>query len=83
MTDEELKRVAQRADYFASSSEDAMPNDSMGTSRAVTLAAVDVLEGASRELNRRDGERDPGVEERALRRLNLPFVPVKNRHLLD
>jgi pimeloyl-ACP methyl ester carboxylesterase len=33
------------------------PRPSMGTSRAVSLAAVDVLEGASRELKRRNGER--------------------------
>jgi hypothetical protein len=83
VTDAELKRIGERADYYAFSSEDAMPNDSMGTSRAVSLAAVEVLEGASRELKRRDGERDPGLEERALRRLTLPFVPVKNRHLVD
>src|SRR5579884_1643239 len=60
---EELQRIGERADYYAFSSEEAMPNDSMGTSRAISLAAVDVLEGASRELRRRDGERDPGVEE--------------------
>jgi hypothetical protein len=83
VTDEELERIGERADWYAFSSEDAMPNDSMGTSRAISLAAVDVLEGASRELKRSDGERDPGVEERALRRLRLPFNPVKNRHLVD
>jgi hypothetical protein len=83
VTDAELKRIEERADYYAFSSEDAMRNGSVGTSRAVSLAAVDVLEGASRELKRRDGERDPGVEERALRRLNLPFNPLRNRHLVD
>jgi hypothetical protein len=55
----------------------------MGTSNAVSLAAVDVLAGASRELKRRDGERDPGVEERALRRPNLLFNPLKDRHLVE
>jgi hypothetical protein len=60
-----------------------MPNDSMGTSRAISLAAVDVLEGGSRELKRRDGERDPRVEERALGRLGIPFNPVRNTHLVD
>lgn len=83
VTDAELKRIGERADYYAFSSEDAIPNDSMGTSRAISLAAVDVLEGASRELTRRDGEQDPGVEERALRRLGIPFNPVKNGHLVD
>ena len=83
MTDAELKRIGERADYYAFSSEDAMRNGSMGTTRAVSLAAVDVLEGASRELKRSDGERDPRVEERALRRLNVPFNPLRNRHLVD
>jgi hypothetical protein len=82
VTDAELKRIGERADYYAFSSEDAMRNGS-GTSRAVSLAAVDVLEGASRGLKRGDGERDPGVEERALRRLNLPLNPLRNRHLAD
>jgi hypothetical protein len=76
VTDDELKRIGERADY-AFSSEDAKRNGSMGTSRAVSLAAVDVLEGASRELRRWDAERDPGVEERALRRLGIPFNPMK------
>ena len=83
MTDAELKRIGERADYYAFSSEDARPNDSMGTTRAISLAAVDVLEGGSRELRRGDGERDPGVEERALRRLGIAFNPVKHRHLVD
>jgi len=70
ITDGELKLIGERADYYAFSGEDAKRNGSMGISRAVSLAAVDVLEGASRDLKRWDGERDPGVEERALRRLN-------------
>ena len=83
VTDEELKRIGERADYHAFSSEDAMRNGGEGTTRSVSLAAVDVLEGAPRELRRWDGERDAGVEERALRRLKIPFNPVKNRHLVD
>jgi len=83
VTDTELKRIGERADYYAFSSEDAKRNGSMGTSRAVSLAAVDLLEGTSRELKRKDGERDPGLEERALRRLNLLVNPVENRHLVD
>ena len=83
VTDAELKRIGERADHYAFSSEDALRNGSMGTSRAVSLAAVDVLEGTSRELKRKDGERDPGVEQRALRRLGLPFKPPRNRHLTD
>jgi hypothetical protein len=42
-----------------------------------------LLGGTSRELRRTDGERDPGIEERTLRRLDIPFIPMKNRHVVD
>jgi hypothetical protein len=61
VTDVELKLIGERADNYAFSSEDARRNGGEGTTRSVSLAAVDVLEGASRELKRHDGERDPGV----------------------
>ncbi len=77
VTDNELKRIGERAEYYLFSSEDVYPTAAFGTSTAVSLAVVDVLEGASRELRRWDGERDPGVEERALRRLNLSFNPME------
>ena len=83
VTDDELKRIGERAAYLAFGSDDAKRNGSMGGSRAISLATVEVLEGSSRELRRKDGERDPGVEERALRRPGIPFNPVKNRHLVD
>ena len=83
VTDAQLTLIGERAEYNAFSSEDARRKGSMGTSRAVSLAAIDVLEGASREVKRQDGERDPGIEERTLRRLELPFNPVKNRRLVD
>jgi hypothetical protein len=73
LTDVELKRIGERADHYAFSSEHAVPpcGTSMGTSRALSLATIDVLEGASRELQRKDGQRDPSAEEQALRRLNF------------
>lgn len=83
VTDEELKQIGERADHYAFSSEDARRYGGEGTSRSVSLAAVDVLESASRELKRHDGERDFGLEARALRRLNLPFNPPRDRHLHD
>ncbi len=83
VTDEELKRIGERADCYAFSSEDAKRNGGLGTTRSISLAAVDVLEGASCELKRWDGERDPGIEERALLCLGIPFNPMKNRHLVD
>jgi hypothetical protein len=78
VTDEELKRIGERADHYAFSSEHAKRYGSVGTTRAVSLAAVDVLEGASRELHRKDGQRrGPAAEEQALRRLG--FAPPPRR----
>jgi hypothetical protein len=73
LTDDELKRIGERADYYAFSGEHAVPplGASMGVSRALSLAAVDVLEGASRELQWKEGQRDRSAEEEALRRLNV------------
>ena len=72
VTDAELKRIGERADHYAFSSEDALQNGSMGTTRAVSLAAVDVLEDAPRKLRRDVGRRrGPAAEEDELRRLGL------------
>lgn len=73
VTDVELEHIGERADHYAFSSEHAVPprGTSMGVSRAISLAAVDVLEGASRELQWKEGQRDPSAEEEALRRLDL------------
>jgi hypothetical protein len=72
VTDEELKRIGERAEHYAFSDEHRVEGGSMGTTRAVSLATVDVLEGASRELHRRDGQRrGSSAEEEALRRLGL------------
>ena len=44
----------------------------MGGLRAISLAAVDVLEGAARELHRKNAQRGgPSAEEEALHRLGL------------
>jgi hypothetical protein len=73
VTDEELKRIGELAEHYAFSAEHAHPDGgSMGTSRASSLAAVDVLEGAPRELRLKEGQRlGPSAEEEALRRLKL------------
>lgn len=72
VTDAELKRIGACADYYAFSSEDAVRNGSMGTTRAVSLAAVDVLEGAPRDLRQNQGQRlGLSAEEEVLRRLDL------------
>jgi hypothetical protein len=72
LTDAELKRIGERGDYYAFSSEHAVRHGSMGTSRALSLAAVDVMEDAPRELRQKEGQRrGPSAEEEALRRLNL------------
>jgi len=74
VTDEELQRIGQIAGDYAFPAEVLAPGptSSMGTTRAISLAAVDVLEGAPRKL-RRDlmQRRGPAAEEDALRRLRL------------
>jgi hypothetical protein len=77
VTDAELKRIGMRADHYAFSSADAIQNGSIGTTRAVSLAAVDVLVGAQRKLRRDAGQRQgPAAEEDALRRLGLFTGPL-------
>jgi hypothetical protein len=72
LTDEDLKRIGERADHYAFSGEHALRSGaSMGGSRAISLATVDVLEGASRELRQKEAQRDRSVEEEALRRLGV------------
>jgi hypothetical protein len=76
MTDDQLQRIGQRAGYLAFGSEDAQRYGSMGGSRAISVAAVEVLEGAPRELCRDVGERQgPAAEEDALVRLGLFVGP--------
>jgi hypothetical protein len=51
LTDEELRRIGKRAHHYAFSEEHALVSGaSMGTARALSVATVDVLEGAPREL---------------------------------
>jgi hypothetical protein len=72
LTDEDLKRIGERADDCAFSGEHALRSGaSMGVSRAISLATVDVLEGASRELHRKEAQSDPSAEEEALGRLGV------------
>ena len=72
LTDEQLKRIGERAEHYAFSGEHALRSGaSMGVSRAITLATVEVLEGASRELHRKEAQRDRSGEEEALRRLGV------------
>jgi hypothetical protein len=73
VTDEDLRRIGQRAGDNAFSAEHALPSgSSIGGLRAISLAAVDVLEGASRELHRKNAQRrGPSAEEEALHHLGL------------
>ena len=51
LTYEELKPIGERAHHYAFSDEHALASGaSMGVAKALSLATVDVLEGASREL---------------------------------
>ena len=71
-TDEELKRIGERGDRYVFSGEHALSlGASIGGSRTISLAIVDVLEGASRELHRNDAQRDRSAEQQALRRLGV------------
>jgi hypothetical protein len=88
VTDGELQRIGERAGYLAFGSEDAKRNGSMGGSRAISLAAVEVLEGTPRELRRDAAERrGPAAEEDALVRLGLfagsPSVAAERRAARD
>lgn len=72
LTDEDLERIGKGAGHYAFSREHGLASGtSMGSSRAISLATVDVLEGAPRELHRKEGQRDRSAEEDALRRLGL------------
>jgi hypothetical protein len=73
VTDQDLKRIGELSEQYLLSEEvRAGREGSMGTTKAVSLAAVDVLEGASRELCRNTGQRrGPAAEKEALRRLNV------------
>ena len=71
LTDEELKRIGERADHYAFGEHALRLGASTGTSKAISLAVIDVLEGASRELHRKEAQRDRSREEEALRRLGV------------
>ena len=73
LTDEELKRIGERAEHYAFSDEHALASGARkyAAHTAISLATVDVLEGASRELHRRIGQRDFSAEEAAVRRLGV------------
>jgi hypothetical protein len=72
LTDDELKRIGESAEHYAFSREHALRSGaSMGTSRAISLATVDVLEGSARELRRTEAHGDRAAEEEALRRLGV------------
>ncbi len=66
LSDDELARIGTLADYYAFS-EDAMRlGGSMGGARALSLAAIDVLERTGRDLrlSRTEGERDGRLFDR-------------------
>lgn len=72
LSDEELMQIGQRAEHYVFAEEQSVGGGTMGTSRAVALAAVDVLEKGPRALRRDRGRRRvPAVEEEALRRLGV------------
>lgn len=73
VTDEQLRRIGSLASHYAFSPKLVKARrGSIGTTKAVTLATVDVLEGAPRDLRLDVGDRrGPAAEEDALVRLGL------------
>jgi hypothetical protein len=71
LTDEELKRIGERADHFAFVEQALGLGASMGTSEAISLAVIDALEDVPRELHRKKAQRDRSREEEALRRFGV------------
>jgi hypothetical protein len=52
--DEDLRRIWERAGYYATADEHASPSgNGMILAKACALAAVEILEGASRDLRRK------------------------------
>ncbi len=69
VSDEELQSIGERASNYAFS---LNREPGMGGLRAISLAAVEVFEGSSRELHKQDTRRPgPFVEAEELRRLGL------------
>jgi hypothetical protein len=76
-TDEELDRIAILGAHYAFSDVAMEHGGSMGGARALSLAALDVLEGSDRDLHRTrsQGELDMGMpeelDEQELERLRM------------
>lgn len=64
-TDEELNRIGILGGHYAFSDEAMEHGGSMGNARALSLAALDVLEGTDRDLHRTRSqwELDAGLSE--------------------
>jgi hypothetical protein len=56
LTDDELARIGKLGAYYAFSDDAIALGGSMGATRALSLAAIDVLEGSGRDLRRHHSE---------------------------
>jgi hypothetical protein len=73
ITDGELTRLGRLGAYYAISEDAMAPGGSMGGTRALSLASIDVLEGTGRDLRRHHTDwelafglsEDPDASERA------------------
>lgn len=76
-TDEELDRIAILGAHYAFSDVAMEHGGSMGSARALSLAALDVLEGSGRDLHRTRSEGDlnagmpEALDEQELERLRM------------
>jgi hypothetical protein len=73
LSDDELARIGTLGAYYAFSEDAFALGGSMGGTRALSLATIDVLEGTGRDLRRHKSEREvawgmsvePDADERA------------------
>ena len=73
MTDDELTRIGRLGAYYAFSEDALALSGSMGGTRALSLASIDVLDGTRRDLRRHHTDRElawglpkePDASERA------------------
>ena len=92
LTDDEMTRIGRLGYYYAFSKDALAFGGSMGGMRALSLAAIDVLEGSDRDLRRHHPEawvaewglsEQPDMSERARDRELRRYAPERQHPALD
>lgn len=89
VSDDELARIGTLGGYYAFSEDAMVLGGSMGGTRALALAAIDVLEGSGRSLRRHHSQgeiawgmsEEPDADER-VRSESFDVMPSHGRYLL-